>query len=240
MKESEKSYIACRFSNMKVKSEIILAILLMATAVISIYLGFRTGALNSKEDLRIQIEEKTEKIKVLEDKIQQLSQELTSRGIYSYPQASLVPEKGGTAAKVLITLNGREEIKDLEIERRINFDYLNNAGESLEATANKGKTVFLGTLTAHNPVAFEIENFQKDLAIDLKFKSGRDQWHQYIRTSKTPDGIKSFWVITNRDSEVIDKHIDPGFPTDVSGSVEFTGNRKVRYADIAMNSIFRP
>lgn len=226
---------------MRIKSDFIWAALLIGTAAISIYLGARTGALETKENLSNEIEEKDKKIRVLEDKIQQLSDELTSRGIFSYPQANLVSETGDSGSKVLITLNGREQIRDLEIERRIIKDYSGDPQKVPEELQTKGTTVHIGNLNSHNPVAFEIGDFEKELAIDLTFSSKKNQWHQYIVARKTPNGeVKTFWILTNRNSEVIDKHVDEGFPVEEKGFLPFGGNNETDYSDIRMNSLFNP
>lgn len=226
---------------MKIKSDLVWAILLIVTAVLFFYLGSSTESFENEEVIGSRIEEKTDKIKILEYKIQQLSEELTSRGIYSYPQANLIFEKGDPEAKVLIMLNGRDFIPDLEIERKVITDYSGDAEKIFQDTANKGNIFHVGTLNAHNPVAFDVKKFNKKLAMDLVFKSERNLWHQYIRTRKTPDGdLKTFWVITNKDSEVIDKHIDEEFPTDEDGNVHFGAANELKYSEIRMNSIFRP
>lgn len=226
---------------MKIKSDLTWAVLLIGTAAISFYLGTRTGTLETEGTLKREVEESTEKITVLENKIDQLSEELRSRGIYSYPQANVVSEKNDDTATVVINLNGKDAIPDLEIERRLITDYSGNADGNFEELENKGKTTHIGTLSAHNPVAFDIEKFQEELAMDLIFKSERNSWHQYIRARKNEQGeIKTFWIITNGGSEVIDKHIDEGFPTDDEGNIILGKNKKMKYSDIKMNSVFQP
>lgn len=223
---------------MKIKSEIIWSAMLILTAGVFFYLGNKTGTLETEEDYRNSIIEKSEKITALESKIQQISDELTSRGIFSYPQAAIASDKNDATATVLISLNGREAIKDLEIQRRIKSD---NSGASVQDPGSKTTTAYIGNLTVHNPVTFELTEFEKELAINLYFKSQRKQWHQYILAKKTENGvIKTFWVITNGDSEVIDKHIDEGFPTDKDGKVSFGQKKKVNYSEIRMNSVFKP
>lgn len=222
---------------MKIKSDVIWAGLLIGTAAISIYLGSKGGSFQTEEALIEEIETKNKKIKILENKILQLSEELTSRGIFSYPQANLVTTKEDTITNVVITLNGRDEIDNLEITRKLK----NNSPFQPENQKVKVIKVSIGTLNAHNPVNFEIENFQKEILIELKFSSGKDQWNQYIIARKTPAGkIRSFWVITNSESEVIDKHIDEGFPA-VNNNIVLPGeDREVKYSEIKMNSHFKP
>lgn len=223
---------------MKIKSEIIWSAMLILTAGVFFYLGNKTGTLETEENYRNSIIEKTEKIRALESKIHQMSEELTSRGIYSYPQAAIVSNKKDAAATVLIKLNGRDAIKDLEIQRKIKSE---NTGAAANHPKSKTTTSYIGDLTVHNPVAFELDKFEKELAIDLFFKSQRNQWHQYILAKKNENGvIKTFWVITNGDYEVIDKHIDEGFPTDKDGRVIFGETKKVNYSEIRMNSVFNP
>ncbi len=225
---------------MKIKSEIIWAILLIGTATVSYYLGFKTGTLETDENLKISREQKAEKILSLENKVQQLSEELTSRGIYSYPQASVISKHRDSTATVLIHLNGRDPIKSLEIERKQIINYSRNTKDNFEESGLKKTTAFIGTLNAHNPVTFELDWFKEATAIDLTFKSEQNRWHQYIRASKTPEGeIRTFWIITNKDSEVIDKHIDEGFPVDKDGNLALGADREVKYSEIVMNSIFR-
>lgn len=226
---------------MKIKSDFVWAILLLITAALFFYLGSSTQALEHEEVLAKNIKEKTGRIQVLEYKIEQLSEELTSRGIFSYPQANIIFEKGNSEAKVIIMLNGRDAIPNLEIERNLVTDYSGGGDNKLQKLMEKGKRTNIGTLSAHNPVAFDVEKFDDVLAMDLVFNSERNQWQQYIRTKKTSEGdLKTFWVITNKESEVIDKHIDEGYPTNADGEVFLGPNSKVKYSEIRMNSIFRP
>ena len=225
---------------MKIKSEIIWATFLIGTAALSFYLGSTTGSLETEESMRRMIESQTDTINILENKADQLSEELTSRGIYSYPQANIVTEDDGSTSVVVITLNGREAINNLEIESRASTKNGNGANDNSDEFPPR-TTANIGTLTAHNPVAFEIGNFGKGIGIDLIFNSGRHQWHQYIRARKTSDGeIKTFWVITNENMEVIDKHVDTGFPTDKDGNLALGTNKKVKFSEIRMSSVFHP
>ncbi len=222
---------------MKIKSDVIWAVLLIATAAIAIYLGAKEGSLKTEEAFQAKIETRDKRIRILEDKVQQLSEELTSRGIFSYPQATLVSAKKDTVANVVITLNGREEIRNLEITRKLKLSGQDHSG----IPEKKVRTVSIGTLNAHNPVNFEVENFQKELLIHLVFKSGKNLWNQYIVARKNSRGeIRSFWVITNSEYEVIDKHIDEDFPTEKEYISLPDDNLEVKYSDIKMNSIFKP
>ena len=222
---------------MKIKSDVIWAALLIGTAAISIYLGAKGGTLQTEETLKTEIDKRDKEIKVLKNKIQQLSEELVSRGIFSYPQANIVTTKEDTITNVVITLNGREEIENLEITRKLQVPDMQNSNTPASSIRN----VSIGTLNAHNPVNFEVENFEKELLIQLTFKSGRNLWNQYIIARKnSKEEIKTFWVITNSESEVIDKHIDEGFPTQ-NEVISLPGeNREVKYSDIRMSSVFQP
>ena len=224
---------------MKKKADLIWAGLLLLTALIFFYLGNKTGSIEAGEDLTNQIQNKNETISALENKLQQLSDELTSRGIYSYPQAHVVADENDSNATVLINLNGRDPIKNLVIERRLISNYsamtqdLDNQPASTKAS--------IGTLTAHNPLTFTIEEIKNEIAVELIYRSDRNQWHQYLWSNRISSGeLKTFWVITNSDSQVIDKHIDEGFPTDQDGDVVLGENQKLDYADIKMNSFFSP
>lgn len=226
---------------MKLTSEFIWAALLIVTAALFFYLGIKTGSLETEEALNDSIEKKAKEISALERKIHQLSEELTSRGIFSYPQASVISEKTDSAVTVLIHLNGREAIPNLEIERKIMIDdSIPKDGKAKDLSSGGTKTS-IGDLHAHNPVAFKVDDFQNQLGIDLFFRSERKQWHQYIRARRTLEGeIKTFWIITNQESEVIDKHMDEGFPVNSTGSISFDANKNIKYSEVRMNSIFRP
>ncbi|MCY2685936.1 hypothetical protein [Salinimicrobium sp. TH3] len=219
---------------MKVKSEIIWAILLIGSATLAFYLGSRTERIEMEDDVLSIVKEKSDTIRALKIKIGQLSEELTSRGIYSYPQAHIVKEDDSSSV-VLITLNGKETIPDLEIEKMITYEN----GENDKVNERKELTTNIGNLTPHNPVAFEIKEFKKSIKIILEFKSGKKQWHQCIIAKKTSQGeIKTFWVLTTEDSMVIDKHVDQGFPTDDEGYLVMGPNKKMKFAEIEFQSIF--
>jgi len=87
---------------MKINSDLIWALALLAVAAASFFLGMK------KENLKVEelLEERLAEIEILEKKNQQLSEELTSRGIYSYPQATVVSKLKAAVATVLISLNG--------------------------------------------------------------------------------------------------------------------------------------
>lgn len=211
----------------------LLSILLLVLLGIAFYLGTLQGTFRAEDEFRTRLEEKAEKIKILRQKNQQLSEELISRGIYSYPQANVVSKTKDSAATVVITLNGKEEIEELEIERNI----IANPGEK-DGSKFESSTYF-GTLKAHNPAAFNFPMKQNEAGIRLSFKSNDKQWKQYIKVRKTAAGeIKSFWIITNGDSQVIDKHIDEGFPVGEDGKVLLWDDIEVDYSEIRMNSTF--
>ena len=212
---------------------IVLSILFLGLLALSFYLGTLRGNLETEDRFRTQLEELSEEIKILRQKNQQLSEELTSRGIFSYPQANVVSKMRDSAATVVITLNGKDEIEDLVVERSI----ISGPGEA-DWTRHEGSTYF-GTLKAHNPAAFNIPVKKDEVGIRLSFKTEEKEWQQYIKLRKTADGkIKSFWVITNGDSQVIDKHIDKGFPVDDEGKVRLWNGLRVNYSDIRMNTTF--
>lgn len=223
--------------SMKLRSDFVWAAILIGTAVISFYLGTRIGSLDTKNRIANELQEQAEKIKVLENKNQQLSEELKSRGVFSYPQANLVAGKTDAGPKVLILLNGKDAIENLEIKRKVG-SFSSNPTRGL---AKIEKSTHIGTLTAHNPIAFEIENFEKYIFLEFSFRAGGKEWHQYLVGRKTSKGkIKTFWVITDKNSEVIDKHVDQGFPTDNNGNLLLGGDEKLQYSDIRMNSKFVP
>lgn len=219
---------------MKIKSDLVWAIILLALAAISFFLGMKKGSMGAED----QLEDKLEEIKILESQNQQLSDELSSRGVYSYPQANIMSKPLDSFAMALITLNGKDPIEDLKLRRNMVYNY--SAVDASEAQP-KGKLSDLGTLKSHNPSAFEIPLTENEVGIHFEYESNRKKWHQYIRIKRSDDGkIRSFWVLTNDNSVIIDKHIDPGFPTDEAGQVTIWKDQKVDYSDLEMNSIFRP
>lgn len=220
---------------MKLKSDLVWAIVLIGLAAASFFLGMKKSSLETEAAL----EDKLEKIRLLESKNQQLAEELRSRGIFSYPQANIISKLQDSVATVLITLNGKDPIEDLRLQRKMIYDY--SQRPAMTEGDTRGKTFDLGTLKPHNPSAFEIPLSQEEVAIHLEYTSKRKQWHQYIRLKKTKNGkIKSFWVITNQNSVVIDKHIDPAFPTDLEEKVVLWKDQGLNYGDLEMNSIFPP
>lgn len=220
---------------MKLKSDLVWAIVLIGLAAASFFLGMKKSSLETEAAL----EDKLEKINLLESKNQQLSEELRSRGVFSYPQANTISKLQDSAATVLITLNGKDPIEDLRLQRKVTYSY--SKSQATAEKDSKGKTFDLGTLKPHNPSAFDISLTEEEVAIHLEYSSKRKKWHQYLRLKKTKDGkIKSFWVITNQNSVVIDKHIDPGFPTDPEGKVVLWKDQSLKYSELEMNSIFPP
>ena len=146
-----ENYILPKFSriSMKKKADLIWAGLLVLTALIFFYLGNKTGSIEAGEDLTNQIQNSNETISALESKLQQLSDELTSRGIYRYPQAHVIAEENDSNATVLINLNGRDAIRNLVIERRLISNYSAMTQDpDIQPTSTKAS---IGTLTAHNP-----------------------------------------------------------------------------------------
>ncbi|MCX2837274.1 hypothetical protein OQ279_03845 [Salinimicrobium sp. MT39] len=219
---------------MKINSDLIWALALLAVAAASFFLGMNKEKLKNEELL----EERLAEIEILEKKNQQLSEELTSRGIYSYPQATVVSKLKAAVATVLISLNGQDPIPNLKLRRNVIFNYSGKENLQLD---QKGKFSDLGTLKPHNPSAFDIPLEEKEIALHLEFDSKKNQWHQYIWIKTGTNGdIATFWVITNENSAVIDKHIDPEFPTDEEEKVLLWKGERIHYSDLKMNSIFPP
>ena len=219
---------------MKISSDLVWAVILVALATASYFLGVKRGSLSS-EDL---IEEQEKQIGILQKENQQLSKELESRGIFSYPQANVISKMEDSVALALITLNGKEPISDLKLRRKLIYNYSEvNSLENLE----QGKITDLGTLRPHSPAAFEIPLTGKEIAMHLEYTSRQKKWHQYIWIRKSKGGkIHSFWVITNKNSVIIDKHIDQNFPTDPEGQVVLWKNEKIDYSNLEMSTIFPP
>ena len=219
---------------MKINSDLIWALALIAVAAASFFLGMTRENLKTEERL----EEQLGKIEILEKKNQQLSEELTSRGIYSYPQATIVSKLNGAVATVLISLNGKDPIPNLKLRKNVIFNY--SAKESLKPEQG-GILTDLGTLKPHNPSAFDIPLNEEEIALYLEFDSKLSEWHQYIWIRTGTNGKPaSFWVITNENSVVIDKHLDPGFPTDEEEKMLLWKGQRLDYSDLKMNSIFPP
>lgn len=225
-------------NRVKVKSEVIWALLLIGTAAIFFFLGTRTARLEADEESKVIMRERADKISALEEKIHQLSDELASRGIFSYPQANVVSKMQDSVAMVLITLNGKDHIENLKLKRKVIYDY--SKGNSAKAVESE-KMYDLGILKPHNPAAFDIPLPQQEVALHITYESNRKKWQQYILIKKAQDGkIRSFWVITNQNSVVIDKHMDSGFPVDAQGMIRFWNGESVEYSDLELNSIFSP
>lgn len=219
---------------MKIKADLVWAVVLVGLAAASFLLGMKKSTLETEDEL----EETRREIRLLENKNQQLSEELMSRGIYSYPQANVVSDGQDSVAMVLITLNGKDPIQDLQLRREIIFHNSLTSGFKDELS---GKFTDLGTLKPHNPTALEIPITTKEVALQLNFESKSKEWQQYIWIKKNEVGnIKSFWVITNQNSVIIDKHMDPGFPTDNEGNIVLFKNEQIRYSELELNSIFNP
>lgn len=219
---------------MKIRSDFILTIILLIVVVASFFLGMKKGSMEAEELLEKKLEENT----VLENKNQQLSEELISRGIYSYPQATIIPKMEDSVAMVLISLNGEEPIKDLKLRRAVFFNF-SSMGSSKPSP--KGKLTDLGDLKPHSPSAFDIPLEGEEVSMQLEYSSKKDKWHQYIWIRRSEDDqIKSFWVITNESSVVIDKHIDTGFHSDTEEKVVPWEDQTLNYTDVKMNSIFPP
>lgn len=224
---------------MKINSDVIWAVSLVVLGFICFYIGNRVGRIEAGREYRSENEEQQAEIENLLQKNNQLSEELTSRGIYSYPQATIIPEAKDSQATVLITLNGNDPVKNLEIRRKVFYDYSKKGQKELKDSGNISEPIFLGTLKSHNPATFDIPLTKEEIALVFQFESKKNQWKQHIRLKRLPDGtVKSFWVITNGESEVIDKHIDQGFPTDPDGNIVFWEDRKLKYSEIELNSRF--
>ena len=218
---------------MKLNSDFVWALVLIGLAAASFFLGIKKSSLETED----QLHEKLEEIRLLENKNQQLSEELRSRGIFSYPQANVVSKSQDSVATVLVTLNGKDPIEDLRLKRRIIYNY--SESEATAEESSNGKISHLGTLKAHNPSAFDIPLTKDEVAIHLEYQSKNKQWYQFIRVKKTKEGkIKSFWVITNQNGVIIDKHIDSDFPTDMEGKVILWKETGVDYSGLEMTSIF--
>lgn len=224
---------------MRLNSDFMWSIYLILVASLFFYFGNIIGVSETKNQISKDLIEKKEEIKILQKQNQQLSEELTSRGIYSYPQASIVSSKNDTLVNILITLNGKSPLTDLKVVRSHIYNYTGVEKEEARKIDPAIKTTNLGTLKTHNPAGFQI-NLKDDAAIHLEYRSGNKKWTQYLRVKNSPEhGISSFWIITNKNDEVIDKHVDEGFPVEDDGSILVWKNKKVRYSDIEMNSPLR-
>ncbi|WP_029038883.1 hypothetical protein [Salinimicrobium xinjiangense] len=217
---------------MKINSDIIWAIILLGLTSITFLLGMKKGSMTAEDQLQDNLEE----IRILQIKNEQLSEELKSRGVYSYPQANVFSKPQEATAMVLITLNGKDPIKNLSLRRKLvpNFSELEHLNFSVDEISTD-----LGTLKPHNPSAFPISLSENELAIQLLFETNRKKWFQYIWLKKqTGDKYSSFWIITNENSVIIDKHIDPDFPTDEEGRINLYKGKSITYPDLELNSIF--
>jgi len=225
---------------MKLNSDFMWSVYLIGTAILFFYFGSLIGSSQTEQNLSRQMEESEEKINILNRENRQLSQQLTSRGIYSYPQAGIITGEQDDHLTLLIMLNGQEALKDLVVKRNIIPNYSQLTASEAEKVTPTTRSAYLGSLKPHTPAGFQMSLKQKEAAIEFHFESGKSKWKQIIRSKKSPAGnILSFWVITNGNDLVIDKHIDEGFPVEEDGSILLWEDKKVRYAEIAMNSPFR-
>lgn len=216
---------------MKIKSDFIWAVILIGLTSLSFSLGMKKASMTAEDRL----EGKMQEIRLLEKKNEQLSDELKSRGIFSYPQANVVSKPREATVMVIITLNGKDPITNLRLRRNLLENY--SEQEHLQFSG-EGTFTDLGTLKPHNPSAFPITISGNELAIKLSFEANHQKWHQYIWLKKQADGkLSSFWIITNKNSVIIDKHIDAGFPTDKNG-IRLSEEQRILYSDLELNSIF--
>ena len=216
------------------------SIYLIGVAALFFYFGNKLAVSVTEEKYTRQIEEKTEEVKVLERQNQQLSEELTSRGIFSYPQANIVSAESDTVTTVLITLNGQSPLQDLRVRRSLIYNYSDITVEEAKNIVPQKTSNYLGTLKTHNPAAFELPMKEKEVAINLVYETENNQWTQHIRVRKSAGNEPlTFWVLTNKNDEVIDKHVDSGFPKEDDGSLFLWKGKKVWYSKIEMNSSFR-
>lgn len=216
----------------------LLAALFTVLAVLSTYIAGKRESRSNREELQMRLQEKDKEIRILNQKNLQLTEELASRG--SYPQANVVSKSHNSVATVVVTLNGGYALENLILHKSVLPGYSRVSGTEMEDIPDDKNFTDLGTLKSHHPAAFDIPMTQDEVAVRLQFNTRSKQWNQHIRIKKTPQGeIKSFWILTNGDSEVIDKHIDEGFPVGEDGKVKLWEHSEVRYSDIEVNSIFR-
>ena len=216
----------------------ILAALFTVLAVLSTYIAGKRESRQSEEELQLELQEKNREIRMLNERNLELADELAARG--SYPQANVVSKLENRVATVVVTLNGGYAVENLILHKNVTSEYSEKTGDEIEDLSKSRNFTDLGTLKTHQPAAFDIPMTEDEVAVQLQFSTKKKQWNQHIRIKKTPQGqIKSFWILTNGDSEVIDKHIDEGFPVDEDGKLRLWKNSEVRYSDIEVNSIFR-
>ncbi|MEG9326470.1 hypothetical protein V6B16_00845 [Salinimicrobium catena] len=225
---------------MKFNSDLLWSFYLIAAAVLFFSFGNFIGSSQTEKELSRQLKRSEEKIQILNRENQQLSEQLTSRGIYSYPQAGIISSEEEDQVTLLLMLNGQKALKDLVVKRSMLPGYSLLKGSEAKETMLSQKITYLGSLKPHTPAAFEMPLKQKEAAIEFIFKSGKKQWKQILRVRQNDKGeIFSFWVITNGNDLVIDKHVDKGFPIEKDGGILLWEDRKVRYSEIEMNSVFR-
>lgn len=225
---------------MKFNSDLMWSLYLITAAILFFFFGNYIGSSQTEKELIRRLQTNEERIQILNRENEQLSKQLTSRGIYSYPQAGIISAEKEDQITLLLMLNGQKALKDLVVKRSMLASYsLLKSSEARDALPSQ-KITYLGSLKPHTPASFEMPLKQREAAIEFIFKSGKNQWKQILRVRKNEKGkILSFWVITNGDDLVIDKHVDKGFPTEEDGSILLWEDRKVRYSEIEMNSVFR-
>lgn len=217
---------------------LLLAAIFVILAVLSTYIAGKRESHQSEEELRTKLQEKDTEIRILNQKNLELTEELASRG--SYPQANVVSKLEHSVATVVVTLNGGYALDNLLLYKNVLPGYSMLSNSEMEDLSQSQNFTDLGSLKAHHPAAFNVPMSRDEVAVHLQFNTRSKQWIQHIRIKKDAEGqIKAFWVLTNGDSEVIDKHIDKGFPVDEDGRISLWQNSKVSYSDIEVNSIFR-
>ena len=126
---------------MKMNSDFMWSLYLIGTAILFFYFGSLIGKARANEDLSQEIQANEEMIRVLKGENLQLSEQLTSRGIYSYPRAGIIDQDDNLT--LLIMLHGQKPLKDLEVRRTIIPNYSKKTS-SLETDASKqGKYFYL-------------------------------------------------------------------------------------------------
>lgn len=222
---------------MKLNSDIMWSFYLTGTAILFFCFGNFLGSSQTEKDLAQKMEEKDQKIKLLNQENQQLSEELTSRGILSYPQAGIISGNQEENLSLLIMLNGQKPITNLIVKRKVIPSYSQMSQEEVKNAIPEKNSGNLGVLKPHTPASINIPMKEEEVAVIFNFKSGKKEWSQHLRAKRDPSGkIAAFWVITNGNKVVIDKHIDKNFPLEPDGSILFWKDKKVNYSEIEMNS----
>lgn len=224
---------------MKINSDFMWSIYLILIAAIFFYFGNVLAVSETEEKFSRVLDENTEKLKLLEKQNLELSDKLTSKGILSYPQANILSTENDTITTILITLNGSTPLEDLKVNRSYIYNYSKVEHKDLPQMEVHKKTTFLGTLKTHTPAGFEIKMKEEEVAIDLVYQTGENTWNQHMRIKRDSNNeLMAFWILTNKNNEVIDKHVDKGFPAEDDGSILLYKNKSVFYSDIKMNSSF--